>query len=36
MIRAVGLDLDRSGSIRTMDIAYLESLNRHRNILPLY
>jgi len=28
--------LDRLGSVRTHDIAYLEPLNRHRNILPLY
>lgn len=36
MMREAGLDLDRRGSLRTNDIAFLEPHNRHRNIMPLY
>ena len=35
-IREAGLELDRRGSQAMDDIAYLEPLNRHRNILPLF
>lgn len=34
-VREIGLQLDREGSLATGDIAYLEPLNRHRNVLPL-
>ena len=35
MLRETGLFLDRKGSQMTKDIAYLEPINRHRNILNL-
>jgi UDP-3-O-[3-hydroxymyristoyl] glucosamine N-acyltransferase len=35
MTREVGLDLDRRGSIQIKDIAFMEPLNRHRNILAI-
>lgn len=35
-IREAGLDLDRQGSIKQNDIAFMEPHNRHRNILSLY
>jgi UDP-3-O-[3-hydroxymyristoyl] glucosamine N-acyltransferase len=34
-LREAGLDLDRRGSILEKDIAYLEPINRHRNILNI-
>jgi len=36
MLRETGLALDASGSRMSKDIAYLEPLSRHRNIMPLY
>eukprot|EP01017_Pseudomicrothorax_dubius_P037532 TRINITY_DN5513_c0_g1_i2.p1 TRINITY_DN5513_c0_g1~~TRINITY_DN5513_c0_g1_i2.p1 ORF type:complete len:219 (-),score=59.38 TRINITY_DN5513_c0_g1_i2:186-842(-) len=36
IFREAGLYLDKAGSVRTKDIAYLEPLSRHRNIMPLY
>lgn len=33
MIREAGLELDRKGSRIVKDVAYLEPINRHRNIL---
>ena len=35
MLREAGLHLDRKGSKLTNDIAYLEPINRHRNILNI-
>ena len=35
MIRETGLGLDRIGSQKMKDIAYLEPINRHRNILHI-
>mgnify|MGYP000197496368 CR=1 FL=1 len=35
MLRDAGLTLDRRGSILTKDIAYMEPINRHRNILHI-
>lgn len=35
MLREAGLALDRKGSILTKDIAYLEPISRHRNILHI-
>ena len=35
-LKELGLGLDRNGSKYTYDIAYLQSLSRHRNELPLY
>lgn len=35
MIRETGLELDRRGSLLQKDIAYLEPINRHRNVLNL-
>jgi UDP-3-O-[3-hydroxymyristoyl] glucosamine N-acyltransferase len=35
MLREAGLDLDRRGSQLSKDIAYLEPINRHRNILNI-
>ena len=34
-LREAGLDLDRRGSIKEGDIAFLEPINRHRNILNI-
>ena len=34
-LREAGLELDRRGSRRMNDIAYLEPINRHRNILNI-
>lgn len=34
-LREAGLDLDRRGSILEKDIAFLEPINRHRNILNI-
>lgn len=34
-LREAGLDLDRRGSILSKDIAFLEPINRHRNILNI-
>lgn len=36
MIRETGLALEIHGSKLGKDIAYLEPLSRHRNIMPLY
>jgi len=36
MARETGLALDAAGSRYTKDIAHLELLSRHRNIMPLY
>ena len=35
LLREAGLGLDRKGSQLTRDIAYLEPINRHRNILNI-
>jgi UDP-3-O-[3-hydroxymyristoyl] glucosamine N-acyltransferase len=34
-LREAGLDLDRRGSILEKDVAFLEPINRHRNILNI-
>lgn len=34
-LREAGLDLDRRGSILEKDIAFLEPINRHRNVLNI-
>mmetsp|Transcript_95218 Transcript_95218/g.142681 ORF Transcript_95218/g.142681 Transcript_95218/m.142681 type:complete len:118 (+) Transcript_95218:93-446(+) len=36
MLRETGLALDINGSKLTKDIAHLENLSRHRNVMPLY
>jgi hypothetical protein len=36
MMRETGLAFDKKGSLLQGDIAFMEPLNRHRNILPLY
>ena len=35
-LREAGLELDRKGSRMVKDIAYLEPINRHRNILNIW
>lgn len=35
MVREAGLELDRRGSRIVKDIAYLEPINRHRNVLNI-
>jgi gamma-carbonic anhydrase len=35
MLREAGLDLDRRGSRIVKDMAYLEPINRHRNVLNI-
>ena len=35
MLREAGLELDRRGSLIQHDIAYLEPINRHRNVLNI-
>lgn len=36
MVRETGLAMDQHGSKLSKDIAYLEPLSRHRNLMPLY
>ncbi|KRW99553.1 Trimeric LpxA-like protein [Pseudocohnilembus persalinus] len=36
MVRETGLAMDQYGSKLSKDIAYLEPLSRHRNLMPLY
>lgn len=35
MLRELGLDLDRRGSVKCDDVAFLEPLSRHRNIVNM-